>query len=149
MAVLLENWVAYTFGIISPKSRSTKVINTAWNKKPIKGAASKLSIVEVKCVKSKITPTFTKLLLMRIVARSRWGVWSNFKICCSDLALLFSSSEIVCGGNEKKATSDADIMMEQISSATLAVKEITEESVMACIEMPENELLKIIKLTSY
>ena len=60
--------------------------------------------------------TFTKLLEIKMVAKSFCGYSSSFKTLLA-LALSFClNSSTSCGSNEKKATSDAETNAEQNSN---------------------------------
>ena len=111
------------------KSKMVKVMIMVWKMNPRMGALSKLKMVVVKCVISKMMATFRKLMPMRIVANSRWGVFNNRRIFLSCLVSLSSSWSSVCGSSEKKATSEAEITAEMPSNTMLTISEIMAEAV--------------------
>lgn len=115
-ATFLPSCDANTFGIISPKSNSRKVITTVLKINPSIGASSKFNILFVITVSMSMIATFTKLFPIKIAASSFCGCLSNFRTSLSCFLSLCSNSSKVCGLNEKKATSDAEIKPEIVNN---------------------------------
>ena len=89
-----------------------------------------------------MTATFRKLLQIKIVARSRCGVFNNLSILRSALLSFSSSLSIVCGSSEKNATSEAEMIAEKLSIIILTANETIADIVTECIVIPLNALYK-------
>ena len=124
MAINSENFsayfAAYTLGMISPKSNNRKVTITMVNKNESQaGAKLKSSMASVKKVDNITIPTFTKLLVINIVASKCSGFFNKSSTCL--LLLLFSIFKLsrLAGDKEKKATSEPDTNAELNNKITM------------------------------
>ena len=70
-----------------------------------------------------IMPTLTRLLVMRIVAKSSFGSASNCNMASDRLFFAEFRDFLLAGSNEKKATSEPDINAETTSSASITKKD--------------------------
>ena len=102
-------------------------------RKPRNGVVSKLTTEFAKKLRRIISVTFTKLLLINMVANNLCGFSSRCNIFRSDFVLLLLISFWVCGSSEKKATSEAEMRAEiqsksrLITNAAIAVTSIGEK----------------------
>ena len=105
-------------GMISPKSRSTKVTTTILikNSHPV---ASPKSISESISPLAKTTMhTLTRLLAISMVASRYFSDESSVRIVLLDRSLLFLNRSMSCGVSEKKAVSDADTIADTNNNKT-------------------------------
>lgn len=98
-----------------------------------------------------ITPTFTKLLDIRIVASKRSGSDTNFKInALSVPSVIFCLS---LGDNEKKATSEPEISAEVIRrNIVTIILTITPTLIglrLTPLSNSENKIVPVSKLISF
>ena len=110
--------------MISPNSRSRKVRTIVSSTKPNVFAWEKSNIALIPYVQSITIATFTKLLMIRIVA-SRYSEWLNsFRSNESEVEFSSFTSFISLGVNEKDATSEAETKPET-SSNNAAIRSAT------------------------
>jgi hypothetical protein len=106
-------------GSISPKRRIINVTITTWMRNSRPGEFSMLIIAFRVKEESMTMAILMKLLVIRMVARSRSG-FSSIRMISRDLLVFFASrSERFEGESEKKATSDPDAKAEPTSNKTM------------------------------
>ena len=139
-AIVKPFLVAYTFGITSPTNKIMVVIKkTSIQKRNNSFVAEAPNTESSKKLEIITTPTFTKLLAIRMVANKSWG---DFKSSLAVSACLPSSifkTSFSKGPMEKYATSEAEIKAEQTSKIkivktlkiTVPLKEVFVASVIS------------------
>ena len=97
----IENRLAYIFGKISLKKRISAVTATTWSMNFIHTGPVKLITVLIINVERITMATFTKLLVIRIIASNRSGNCNKLNTMLLSLLRLPSIREISAGVNEK------------------------------------------------
>lgn len=109
-------------GKISPKSKIRKVTTTISITKPSTGLVVKSNAVCTVNADKITMPTFTKLLLISMVASNSRGFSSRAIIICSLLFLEFRISSFAEAESEKNETSEPEIKPEKRSKTAIATK---------------------------
>jgi len=124
-----EYFAAYTFGMISPNSSNKNVTITIVNKNGTHaGVSLKLIIESVKKLERTIIPTFTKLLVINMVANRCSGFFNRFNTSLPFFVFFVFRLSRLAGDKEKKATSEPETNAELINNITITVSPIKFDS---------------------
>jgi hypothetical protein len=115
--------VAYTLGITSPINRIIAVIrNTSIMKRINDSLASAGNIIFSNELVIITIATFTKLLVIKMVASKSCGLLISSRARFAFLVVSNFNFSLSAGSNEKKATSEAAIKLEHVRSIKIVIE---------------------------